>query len=580
MKKTIVLISLLMFVLSINSCNDNMLDFTPKGVVSQEQIEESADNIEGLVIAAYAGLGNDNWFVPHSYPWPFGSVRADDAYKGGLGTADIPEIHRMEVLNATRADDGNNNRLWERIYISIGRANTALTALNNFEGEYPERDQRIAEMRFLRGHFYFLLKVIFKHFPYIDETIPVEDLKAVSNREFSNDELWEKIADEFEFASNNLPLQSPDIGRADQLAAKAYLAKVRLFQAYEQSDETHQVVNINDQRLEEVVNLTGDIISSGEFDLFDDFAQNFLWEFENGIESIFAVQRTQDDGTPDGNLSRSTSLNYPVVPEYGCCSFNRPSQTMVNAFQTDGDGLPNFEGYNNVEINTEEEFNGSTTFDPRLGHTVSIPGKPYKYQNNLIYDPNTWTRAIAVYGVFSDVKPVQQISSPGFARQIGDGFPSSSKNEDILRYSEVLLWRAEALIELGRHMEALPLINEIRGRAQNSTELLVDEDSNPIANFSMSLYQDGQNINWTQANARRALRWENRLEFAMEGKRFFDLVRWGIAESVMNEYFEIEQDRHNYLGEALFIQDKSEYLPIPEQQIDFSEGVYEQNLGY
>ena len=77
-----------------------------------------------------------------------------------------------------------------------------------------------------------------------------------------------------------------------------------------------------------------------------------------------------------------------------------------------------------------------------------------------------------------------------------------------------------------------------------------------------------------------ALRWERRLEFAMESWRFFDLVRWGIAEEKLNDYFEVEQERHTYLREARFEANKNEYLPIPQQEIVLSEGLYEQNPGY
>jgi starch-binding outer membrane protein, SusD/RagB family len=568
----------LLVLLSIVLVSCDFLDFEPKGVVSQEQIE-SPENLEGLVIAAYAGLGNDDWFVPHSYLWPYGSVRSEDAYKGGLGTSDIGEVHRMELHNLINTADANNNRLWERIYVSIGRANAALASLNNVStSDFPLKLEREAEMRFIRGHFNFILKIVFKKFPVITEDIPVDEVDLVSNDQYTNDELWDVIADDFIFAIENLPIVRTDIGRPDEIAAKAYLAKVRLYQAYEQAEGGNTVTNINTQKLQEVVDLTGDVIADGRYGLFDDFAFNYLAEYDNGIESIFAVQRSKDDGSPDGNLARAVALNHPMPAEYGCCSFNRPTYSLVNAFKVDG-GLPLFENYNVGIVRTESDFSANT-FDPRLGHTIPIPGKPFKYQNNMIYNPVTWTRSIEVYGPFTDVKPVQQVSSSSMSRLPGEGFPASSKNQDIIRYVDVLLWRAEALIELGQHQDALPIINLVRERASNSTDLLVDSEGDFIADFQIEEYQDGVNINWTQENAREALRWERRLEFAMEGVRFFDLVRWGIAEDVLNNYMDIESERFSYLGVGTFIPNQSEYLPIPEQQIDFSRGLYVQNPGY
>lgn len=83
-----------------------------------------------------------------------------------------------------------------------------------------------------------------------------------------------------------------------------------------------------------------------------------------------------------------------------------------------------------------------------------------------------------------------------------------------------------------------------------------------------------------QNNAWRALRWERRLELAMESHRFFDLVRWGIAKETLSEYFQVESQRRTHLRGAEFTEGRDEYLPIPQQQIDFSEGLYKQNPGW
>ena len=159
-------------------------------------------------------------------------------------------------------------------------------------------------------------------------------------------------------------------------------------------------------------------------------------------------------------------------------------------------------------------------------------------------------------------------------------FMSSAKNRDIIRYDDALLWKAEALIELGRHSEALPIINRLRERAKNSTSRLVDQNGNPTANFNVAAYADGVNCNWTQAFAREALRKERRLEMAMEGYRFFDLVRWGIAAEYVNEYLAVEKTRKPYLQQANFTKHRDEYFPIPLSQINFSKKLYQQNQGW
>jgi len=552
---------------------DSTLDETPTGNLSGDQLA-TPDRVESLVISAYATLGNGHWTAStYTDPWPWGSVRSDNAYKGGGSVADQGEYNNYEQFSSVRPDLGKADQFWFESYKGISRANLALEKMAELsEEEFPEKTTRQAEVRFIRGHFYFMLKVMFKHVPFIEEN-EERELKNVSNREFTSQELWDQIAADFQFAANNLPPSQPEAGRVDQWAAKAYLAKTRLYQAYRQ-DDNNQVVEIQDDKLQEVVDLVEEL--EGEFSLFEDFRRNFLWEFENtdGGEVIFAVQRSRNDGTVQGRVNMERALNYTMNPEFGCCWFHVPSQNLVNAFQTE-DGLPKFDTFNQTSLTEPEDFQ-QNTMDPRLDHTVSIDTHPFKYDNDHIYDPDVWARAPATYGEFSAMKGLQPVGSPA-VEQVGP-FYASSKNTIIIRYADALLWKAEALIELGREDEALPIINQVRTRAANSA--VKDADGNDVSNYDVSTYQDGQNIDWTQETAREALRFERRLELAMEGWRFFDLVRWGIAAETLNDYFDAEAQRRDYLEDAGFQEGRDEYLPIPQQQIDFSDGSYTQNPGW
>src|SRR5690625_3553913 len=285
MKFKLFLFLVSILVVTINfSCN-NFLNVEPKGELSEEQVN-TVENTEKLINAVYASLGNDHWIVPYTSMWVYGSVRSDDSYKGGLGTADQGEYTQFEVFSTMREDQSRINLLWERLFIGVQRANLALKKINNFSSsDYAEKTKRIAEMRFLRGHSYFLLKEVYKYVPYIDESISTDSVKYISNRKYSNDELWDKIAEDFQFGVDNLPESQEEIGRPNKFVAEAYLAKVRLYQAYEQ-DENNNVININKERMKEVVSLANDVISSGKYGLFDDYAKNYLWTFENGKESI------------------------------------------------------------------------------------------------------------------------------------------------------------------------------------------------------------------------------------------------------------------------------------------------------
>lgn len=545
--------------MSLSACSD-FLNEEPTGILTPENVQTA---YEGALSAAYSALGNDHYDTPFSL-WPYGTVRSDDAYKGGSGEQDISTFHFFEISNNISTEFGEVDALWYQCYISISRANSAINAINAVES-LSNKEAKIAEARFLRGHFYFLLKILFKNIPYIDETVPVDQYGTISNVALSNDELWQKIADDFKYGVDHLPSLQMDRGRADKYAAAAYLAKTYLYKAYRQENsQSHEVTSINADDLSKVVTYA-DMVIASQYKLESDFAFNFLpGGFENGSESIFAVQYSGDDGTKFGRVNFADLLSVPM--KLGCCDFLKPSQTLVNAFRTQN-GLPDFENYNTKD-------NGhSAKNDPRLFHTVALPGFAYKYNETLIYDVD-WNRNPGTYGPYASLKENVDPTCDCFVPMVP--FYANTKNRILIRHADLLLMKAEALIELHRSNEALPIINSLRNRAKNSTDLI--QYANDFVDIQ--LYQDGVNCNWTEAFAREALRWERRLELAMEGGRFFDLVRWGVSEPVMNEYYTTEQQRRSYYSSANFTRNKHEYLPIPEQQIKFSKYLYKQNVGY
>ena len=153
----------------------------------------------------------------------------------------------------------------------------------------------------------------------------------------------------------------------------------------------------------------------------------------------------------------------------------------------------------------------------------------------------------------------------------------SAKNTDILRYDDVLLMQAEAYIQLNQQEKALPLINQIRNRAAASTARIRKADDTFASKYNLKPYTSTV---WTKDFAWNALIWERRLEFATEGARFFDLVRWGIAEQVLNDFINTEKVRRTYLSTAKFTAGRDEYLPVPQAEITFTKGLYKQNPGY
>ncbi len=575
-------ILLLAVITLLSSCSDDFLDTQPKGTLSEDLLN-TPDAIEALCTAAYSALagpeGSDGAFLSPTTNWIYGAVRSEEAYKGGGGVGDIWEYNAFETFTGVFATNGLLDRKWFHMYISVQRANNAIRRLKAVtEDEVPLKDIRLGEMKFLRAHFYFELSRLFNRIPYFDENVAPEEYVNISNVEFTRDEILERIAGELAEAAALLPETQPEAGRVTKYAARAYQAKVTLYRAYKQKEDNTLDV-IDNTLLEEVVSLC-DLAQQGSYGLLSDFQHLAQVEYENGEESVFSIQYSINDGTTNGRINWSNLLNVPKGPAYSGDGFFQPSQNLVNSYKTDENGLPQFDSYNQDNLMTVED-GFDTSVDPRLDFTVGRIGVRWKTFSESPYAEN-WAREPATYGYYGCKKFLVSPDSPYMV----EGWPwgGAALNFYLVRYADVLLWKAEALIELGRQDEAVELINLVRERAKNSNYVLAWNNTSATdyaANYNIDIYKPGVNCNWTQEFARKALRFERKLELAMEGERFFDLVRWGVAAEVLNsEYFAKEKDLRSYLQNAEFQEGRDEYFPIPENQIDFSGGLYQQNPGY
>ena len=573
--------------ISFSACSDDFLENKPQGTLSEGNMNDP-QAVDLLVTSVYATFGcryadsND----PHWFPvtnWSYGEVRADNAYKGGGGETDAWEIHDMET-SKIQPNNGFLDGKWFNVYCGISRCNSAIRALNKIdESVNKDKNVRIAEVRVIRDHWYFELVRLFNRIPYMDIDLPENDYTKVRNDEFTREQHLARIAADLLEAADALPDTQSDAGRINRRAALAYAAKVKLYQAYEQNPQTNTVVNINKSLLQEVVDIIDKIQG---YDLLADFQQLDLLEYENGPESVLAVQFSKNDGTADGGrINWSMLLNSMTGP--GCPwqgdGFFLPSQDLINAYQTDADGLPVFDyqskpDYGCVKFDNEGNYsldNVEGNVDPRLDFVIGRPTITYK---TFTERPcGLWVRNSDVYGYNNCKRFWLSPESP----DANHGWPwgASALNWQIIRYADLLLYKAEALIELGggNLAEARELINRVRSRARNSS--YVKDFYNPsqtAANYKIGLYPEA---GWTQDYARKALRTEMRLEKAMEGERFFDLVRWGIAKETMNNFFAAEQDNRIYYQNASF-ETGEEYFPIPVAQYNFSGGIYVQNPGY
>lgn len=573
--------------LTFTACSDDFLENKPQGPLSEGNMNDP-QAVDLLVSGAYATFGcryadsND----PHWYPvtnWSYGEVRADNAYKGGGGETDAWEIHDMETAKI-QPNNGFLDGKWFNVYCGISRCNSAIRALNKVdENLIPEKNIRIAEVKVIRSHWYFELVRLFNRIPYMDINLPENEYQSVRNDEFTREQHLARIAGELLEAAEVLPEAQTEIGRVNRRIALAYAAKVKLYQAYEQDPQTNAVININKSLLQEVVNLIDQVQG---YDLLADFQQLDLLEYENGPESVFAIQFSKDDGSSGvGRINWSMLLNSMTGP--GCPwqgdGFFLPSQDLINAYQTDENGLPLFDYQNRPDYgNVVFDSNGGYTLgnvdgnvDPRLDFVIGRPTIRYKTYSER--PCGLWVRNSDTYGYNNTKRFWLSPESPDATQ----GWPwgASALNWQLIRYADLLLYKAEALIEIGGSglEEARALINRVRTRAMNS-DYVKDfyDQTKDAANYKIGLYPASV---WNQDYARQALRTEMRLEKAMEGERFFDLVRWGIAKETMNNYFAAEKDNRIYYQNASF-ETGEEYFPVPVAQYNFSGGIYVQNPGY
>ncbi len=561
------------------SCDD-FIDVPPTGAIDGDLAYSEPDK---MVNAAYAALG-DCWFDCPNNLWPYNDVSSDDCVKGGFGLTDTG-YHPLEIWSTvTASTPGEFDGMWYRLYCHISRCNRALTALQQHGAEKLGEEvtaQRIGEVHFLRGHFYFKLLNLFRQIPWVDETVFQNNTQEQTrNDEFTYEELFGKVINDFEIAYDALPVEPADgLGRANKIAAAAYLAKCYLTLAWGDGYEaTNGVGFINEEYMRKVVEYT-DVVAKSNYGYLEDFGDIFLPEYKNSKESVFAVQTSQytEDNTRFGRANWSNMLN-------GCwgiwsCGWDlhKPSQNLVNAFKTKN-GLPMFDTFDDKIDYPLLDRPNAQKWDPRLFHTVGMPTFPYKYESEYTMTMAN-ARTPATYGFYASLKEVPQ-------RSAGETFDSPwqafAMNDYVFRYTDVMLMRAEALIELGRLGEARTIINDIRQRAANSVDkhIAYAKDFCEIALYPDSFFADKE-------TARKCLRWERRLEMAMENCRFFDLRRWGVASTVLNRYFETAKKAvyegvayGQYYEDAHFTPGKNEFFPLPYNQLFYIPGLYVQNKGY
>ena len=546
------LIMAVAYLIVIISC-DKSLDISPQGSIDKTALQNET-GIELLVTSAYASLTEGDGRAEGGAPnnWILGSIPGGDCNKGSDPGDGMPlslnEFEQYQILTTNASVEWK----WVLNTRAIKRINNALNLINSVENISASlKNKRLGEMKFLRAFFYFEQRKIFRMVPYIDDIIEAtENNPKVKN----NVEILSFIKDDLLQAIDLLPDIQDKVGRVNKWAAKAMLAKVYMFEG----------------QFGEAVPLLKDIIDNGvnsrgvKYQLLTNYSDNFDIGNENNSETIFSIQHSTDavQGNAHIGMQRATMYGSAMYGEgWGFC---QPSYCLVNSFQVNENGLPKLDGSYMDYIIPGCEIQGATDandadrtipVDPRLDHTVVRRGIPF-------YDwgmpKPDWVRNPSNGGPFSPKKNLHKKSDTFYVTR------GSALNWHLIRFADVILLYAEALAETDDLEGAREYVNLIRTRAANDVVLY---NGTPAANYLVGLYPESYFD--TKENALRAIRFENKLEFGVEGHRFFDLQRWGfdIAKEEIDFYVEHEKVYLSKFATASPFAEYMMYYPIPHTQI-------------
>lgn len=563
------------------ACGKNFLNRPPLGSLGPTALANES-GVQGLLIGAYSLLdgtgGNGGGWAGSSDNWVYGGIAADDAYKGST-PSDQGDIQALEIWTATSTNSYPDGK-FAILYDGINRSNAVLKTMRSISS-IPAADttEISAEARFLRAFYHFEAVRMWKNVPFIDEYANLSNVLTYTNKA----DITPQIIADFTYAMTNLPATQTQVGRANKYAAEALLAKVYMYQL----NYTAALPLLNDL-------ITNGQTSNGLKYALVPFTYNFNPATKNSSESVFAVQMSVNDGsaaagTPNGNYG--DALNFPYGGGPGaCCGFNNPSQSLVNSYKTDANGLPLLDGsYNTLgqDIDSAHTTSYSGTLDPRLDWTAGRQGVPYLDWG--LHPGDVWIRYTPQDGHFNPKKTVYAKAQQGsLSDNTGTYWAATEITADnyaIVRYADILLWAAEALIGSGGDAnQAEAYVNQVRARAADksywvytdgafdATTYFYKGGTVPADNYNIGLYPAGAFTN--TAYALKAIQMERRLELAMEGHRFFDLQRWdkaapGFMAATLNGYatYEASIGRTQY-GSSTFTAGKNEIFAIPQSQID------------
>lgn len=521
--------------LSLSSCNDWLTEETP-GTTKVSEFFTSLSTAEAVVNAAYVPM---TWeFGTTYYPeWYFGDIVSDDALKGGQDINDGADLRELENFKAN-SDNEILLQYYRAQWQGIQRANLAIdeipTTRIETEGTEAEqqakyRDRYLGEAYFLRGFYYFRLARMFGGMPLIGYVIKSSNQWAQTRS--TMDETLNFAIEDFKRAENLLwekdKYSDEELGRATKGAAEAMLLKANLYRADYQRNAGNETEA--QKYFAEAAKWGKEVIKSRQYSLWPNYLDNFRLANENGRESVFEIQYTEE-----------------ATSDYGGEGYTRGTMTTIlQRSRSSAFGEAGW-GYNRPTQNLYNEYEAG---DARRDETILIPtDEQIETPAQEIYCGDRMLNR--KYAMYND-------GTNGGIYKLAHA-TRSPKNNIQIRYADVLLMYAEACCETGDLPSAKTALKEVRDRAG-------------LSQFPYTAVIQGQTVtfNDNQEDLRKAIRHERRVELAMEGHRWFDLTRWGIAKETMDTYMagETEEAKELY---GTFQKGKHELFPIPSKEIDLS----------
>jgi hypothetical protein len=569
--------------LLMHSCNKEFLEITPNGSLNQTVLA-TYEGVDALLIGAYSlldGITADHGWEAASSGWVYGSIRGLEANKG-TDSGDQPDINPLQRYTETPTNPYLNVK-WRSCYEGISRANsTILTAALALEAGAITADENasfIAQARALRGVYHFWAWKVWADrgsntfVPYVDETT---DVKLVVNTE----DIRSSIIADLE-AGVSLDMDMGQIGRFNKTVCQVFLAKAQM-QMY--ADYGTALALLSE------VESSGKQPAGGDIGLAPHYGEIFNAALRNDVEAVYTVQYSVNDNSGGQNGGQGEVLNFPYksgASPGGCCGFFNPTQDFVNSYRVDATGLPLIDlaagtySYNDEMVSNDQGIALDADYtayagnlDPRLDWAVGRRSIPY-----WDWGPHTgqdWIRDQTYSGPYSPKKQVYKKSQEGTLTEVGNWTSGYTANGyRMIRFADVILLKAECEAMTSSDDLGLGEVNSIRARAADPTTWVMNEDGTPAANYIISEYASFANA----AAAMHAIKFERKLELGQEGHRYYDLQRWGEVVSEGNRILDYEKTmpwgQNLYGGATIGSEDVN--FPVPQRQIDVSNGVLVQN---